>query len=134
MRFAYVLIAVTSLAGCASDPAKQVSEPPRATAAPVAPVAPIAPVAATAAQAPTAKVDPEAHADREFQPPAGYRKKTKGSTTVYCRNDTPVGTRFGTEYCYTQAELERMDASRANIRQEVDRARRTCVGAGCGGG
>ncbi len=134
MRFTYVLIAVTTLAGCASGPAEQVSEPPSAAAAaPVAPVAPVAAVAATAAPDPAAKADPEASADRAFQPPAGYRKKTKGSTTVYCRNDTPVGTRFGTEYCYTQAELERMDASRANIRQEVDRARRTCVGAGCGG-
>jgi len=128
MRFTYVLIAVTTLAGCASDPAKQVSEPPSSAAA-----ASAASVAATSAQDPTGKADAKASAGGEYSPPPGYQKKTRGSTTVYCRSDTPVGTRFATQYCYTEAELERMEASRANIRQEVDRARRTCTGAGCGG-
>jgi hypothetical protein len=129
MRFTYVLIVVTTLGGCASEPAKQVSSPPSAAAG-----APAAPVVTTAAQKPTEKADPKASASGEYFPPAGYQKKTKGSTTVYCRSDTPVGTRFATEYCYTQTELERMEASRSSIRQDVDRARRTCVGAGCGGG
>jgi len=129
MRSTFVLIAVATLAGCASGPAKQAPEPPTAAAA-----VPVAPVVATAAQKPTEKADPKASASGEYFPPAGYQKKAKGSTTVYCRSDTPVGTRFATEYCYSQADLERMEATRANIRQDVDRARRTCVGAGCGGG
>ena len=129
MRFTYVLIAVTALAGCASEPAKQASAPSSPAA-----VAPVATVAATAAKDSAAKADPEASADGASQPPAGYQKKTRGSTTVYCRSDTPVGTRFANEYCYTQADLERMEANRDSIRQEVDRARRTCVGTGCGGG
>lgn len=130
MRLTYILIAVTALAGCASEPAKQASDPP-AAAATVAPVASVAPPVA-AAQA--EKADLGSSADREFQPPAGYQKKAKGSKTVYCRSDTPVGTRFAKEYCYTQEELERMNESRANIRQEIDRARRTCAGAACSGG
>ena len=130
MRFTYVLIAAATLAGCASEPTKQVSESPKA---PVA-AAPVSPTAKTTATQPVAKSDAAAPASKEFQAPAGYQKKTKGTTTVYCRSDTPVGTRFPTEYCYTQSDLERMEASRGSIRQEVDRARRTCTGTGCGGG
>jgi hypothetical protein len=130
MRFTYVLIAAATLAGCASEPTKQVAESPKAPTA----AAPVSPAAKTTATQPVAKSDAAAPASKEFQAPAGYQKKTKGTTTVYCRSDTPVGTRFPTEYCYTQSDLERMEASRSNIRQEVDRARRTCTGAGCGGG
>jgi hypothetical protein len=129
MRLNYVLITAIALAGCASEPAKQAAEPRSAPAAPAA-----RPVAPAVAKDPVAKVDPEASDDQGFVAPAGYQKKTKGSTTVYCRSDTPVGTRFATQYCYTQAELKRMEESRANVRQEVDRARRTCTGSGCGGG
>jgi hypothetical protein len=130
MRFTYVLIAAAALAGCASEPARQAPESPKAPAA----AAPVSPAAKTTAAQPVAKSDAAAPASKEFQPPAGYQKKTRGTTTVYCRSDTPVGTRFPTEYCYTQSDLERMEASRGSIRQEVDRARRTCSGAGCGGG
>ena len=130
MRFTYVLIAAAALAGCASEPPKQVSESPKAPAA----TATVSPAAKTTPALPVAKSDSAAPASKEFQAPAGYQKKTKGTTTVYCRSDTPVGTRFPTEYCYTQSDLERMEASRSSIRQEVDRARRTCTGGGCGGG
>jgi hypothetical protein len=130
MRLTCVLIAVTALAGCASGPSKPVSDPPSVPTV-AAPVAPVAPAIANDA---AAKADPESAASREFLPPPGYQKKTRGTKTLYCRSDTPVGTRFATEYCYTQSDLERMDASRTSIRQEVDRARRTCVGTGCGGG
>jgi type IV pilus biogenesis protein CpaD/CtpE len=130
MRFTYILIAAAVLAGCASEPTKQVAESPKATPA----AAPVSPAARTVETEPVARTDSAVPASNEFQPPAGYQKKTKGKSTVYCRSDTPVGTRFATEYCYTQSDLERMEASRGSIRQEVDRARRTCVGTGCGGG
>jgi hypothetical protein len=130
MRFTYILIAAAALAGCASEPTKQVSESPKAPAV----AAPVSPAAKTGTTGTVAKTDSATSASNEFQPPAGYQKKTKGKSTVYCRSDTPVGTRFATEYCYTQSDLERMETSRNSIRQEVDRARRTCVGTGCGGG
>ena len=75
-----------------------------------------------------------AAASEGYIAPAGYQKKVRGTKTVYCKSDTPVGTRFSKEYCYTQQDLERMEASRSNTAQEVDRARRTCTGGGCGGG
>ena len=55
MRFTYVLIAVTALAGCASEPAKQASEPSSPAVA-----APVATVAATATEDSAAKADPDA--------------------------------------------------------------------------
>ena len=130
MRIAYVLIASISLVGCASGPATQGAASP--TAAAVAAPVPASP--APAALAATERANPEAVASKDFVAPAGYQRRERGTTTVYCRSDTPVGTRFAKEYCYTQADLERMEASRSNIRQEVDRARRTCTGGGCGGG
>ena len=131
MRLASSVICSIALVGCASGPATQASDPPASVAA----VAPVAPEEAAAMTAPVAeKADPEAVASTEFVPPAGYQRRKRGATTVYCRSDTPVGTRFAKEYCYTQADLERTEANRTNIRQEVDRARRTCTGGGCGGG
>jgi hypothetical protein len=95
-----------------------------------------APAAVSAAEsaAPAAAADAAAAASRDFTAPAGYRKKTFGDKTRYCRSDTPVGTRFAKEYCYSQADLERMEANKRTLQQEVERNRRTCAGGGCAGG
>ena len=71
----------------------------------------------------------------QFVPPAGYQKRSHEGKTVYCKSETPVGTRFSRRYCFTQDQLERIEANRRNVQREVDRARRTCVAAGpyCGG-
>jgi hypothetical protein len=120
MRMIPILIAVAMLAGCASDAATKLA--PAASATVSAPAN--APAGAIAAKG----------GSGEFVPPAGYKARRRGDATVYCKVETPVGTRFGTEYCYTQSDLERMEASRVNIRSEVERTRRTCTGGGCGGG
>lgn len=72
----------------------------------------------------------------DFNPPAGYQKRSFEGRTVYCRSETPVGTRFPKRYCLTQDQLERIEANRRNVQREVDRARRNCVAGGsyCGGG
>jgi hypothetical protein len=129
MRKLLALIAAATLTACASDPAPKNAAPVAASAP--APAAASAPASASATSPVAAK---PATATGEFVPPAGYKVKKRGETTVYCKVDTPVGTRFGTEYCYTRSDLERIEASRVNTRQEVERARRTCTGGGCGGG
>ena len=152
MRNLLVLIAIAPLTALASEPAQQpgpnaAQQPAPAVAAAPAqePATAPAPVAATAAAAAPAAVseadraDPAAAAaaaavSSDFIAPAGYRKKTFGDKTLYCRSDTPVGTRFAKEYCYSQADLQRMEASKRNLQQEVDRNRRTCAGGGCSGG
>jgi hypothetical protein len=71
-----------------------------------------------------------------FVPPAGYRKRAFRGRIVYCKSETPVGTRFTSQYCFTEEQLKRIEANRQNVQREVDRARRGCVAAGsyCGGG
>ena len=129
MRRLLLLIAAATLAACASEPVRQ-----PAPAGSMGPAAASPVVAAPASTASPAKAEATAVSDGEFQPPAGYKTKKRGNTTVYCRTDTPIGTRFGSEYCYTRSDLERMEASRVNTKQEIDKARRTCTGGGCGGG
>jgi invasion protein IalB len=151
MRRLLALIAIAPLTAFASDPAPQpeptalpqpatVAAPvpvqePAATAAPVAkPGAAAAPAAVSAAETAAPAAAATAAAASDFNPPAGYRKKTFGDKTLYCRSDTPVGTRFAKEYCYSQTDLERKEASKRTLQQEVDRNRRTCAGGGCSGG
>jgi hypothetical protein len=135
MRIFYLLAAAAVLSACASEP---VHEPARST--PPAPVAApeVAGVPASASAVATIatleKPESPSSTEGEFVPPAGYKVKKRGNSTVYCKTDTPIGTRFGNEYCYTQSDLERMEASRVYTKQDVDRARRTCTGGGCGGG
>ena len=103
------------------------AEPP---AAPSAPVPAASAVAAPAAAAPVA-----ARVAEEFRPPSGYKKKTRDGRQVYCRNETPVGTRFPTEYCFTQEDLERIEKNKRSM--QLDHATRTkmcTTGSACSGG
>jgi hypothetical protein len=130
MRKMYLLIFAAALVACASNPAPKTSAVAQpATASTVAAAAPATPAAPE-----KAATGSTVAAGDGYIAPAGYQKKVRGTKTVYCKSDTPVGTRFAKEYCYTQQDLERMEASRSNTAQEVDRARRSCAGAGCGGG
>ena len=71
--------------------------------------------------------------EKEFKPPPGYRTKTPGDQTVYCRKDTISGSRFGTEKCYTEEQLEQKAAENEAARQEVERSTRVCSNeAACG--
>lgn len=136
-----LIVVVVAVTACASEPSREAAQvSPPAVPAPVsapatanvpAPVSAPEPASVPATGAATSATSGAAGG---FVAPAGYQKKTRGSKTLYCKSDTPVGTRFAKEYCYTQADLERMDASRTNTVQEIDRARRTCTGGGCGGG
>jgi hypothetical protein len=128
MRIVYSLIAVATVSACASGPPQQDStpRPPQAASEPAKAAAPAA--------VPVVPAEPTTAASGEFVAPAGYQTRHRGKTTVYCKSETPIGTRFAKEYCYTQADLERMEASKVNLKQEVERTRRTCTGGGCGGG
>lgn len=63
-----------------------------------------------------------------FRAPAGYKRKQQGETTVYCKRETRVGTRFPTEYCFTEEQLRRIENSAASMRNDFSRQQRTCVG------
>jgi hypothetical protein len=79
-------------------------------------------------------VEEHAAEEAEFRTPAGYKKKKKGDQTMYCRSQTPIGTRFPTEYCYTQAQLERVLKSKQGMQDDVAMRQRMCTtGSACGG-
>jgi len=115
-----ILMAVSATVG-ATEPAAPIQS---ATAA-----APSAAVPAEA-QASAALAEPE-EAAATFKPPAGYSTKKKGDKTLYCRKETPIGTRFANEYCFTQEQLVRIAKSSQSMRDDVGRRQKACSGASC---
>ncbi len=90
-----------------------------------------------AADAPPVKPDPEAvtevKEDKPFKIPPGFRTKTRGEKTVYCRSDTVSGSRFAKEQCFTEEQLKQKAAENEAARQEVERSLRVCSNAAtCG--
>ena len=65
--------------------------------------------------------------EEEFKTPSGYKKKKRGDTTVYCRYETPIGTRFQNEYCFTRAQLERVEKSKQGMQDDVAMRQRMCT-------
>ena len=138
MRSFLSLLVLAALTATAAEPGPA---PVSAAPAPTAASGPAAAGEAQPAAAATAPVDgmaaPQAvsGAAEPFRPPSGYRKKTRGGETVYCRKETPVGTRFPTEYCFTQADLERIEKNQKSIQQDHSLRTKMCTtGAACGGG
>ena len=76
---------------------------------------------------------PAAPVEEEYKPPSGYKKKIRDGTQVYCRKETQVGTRFLTEYCFTQNDLERIDKIKRSIQQDHSTRTKMCTSrAVCG--
>lgn len=74
---------------------------------------------------PTDAKVPEAKA-KVFVPPDGWRPKKRGKFTVYCRKETPRGTRIPTEVCYDEDGIRAMLAAQTEDRERVDQMRRVC--------
>ena len=124
------------LTACASVPTQQAAKAP--TAAPVATVAAApaahtasaagatsaAPVAATAVQA-AAGTDEPAVAKAK----AGYTLSKQNGEVVYCRRETPTGSRRPVQTCYTPAQLEAIEQSTREAQDAMDRQRNS---SGCG--
>jgi hypothetical protein len=103
---------------CAASLAWSSEEPPAtpaATAAPAsAPASPAQPAAVPTATAPgtisPAQPGSGKDAGTEVQVKElrsrGYKAENRGSTTVWCRTETPLGTRFETKKCATAEELD----------------------------
>lgn len=84
------------------------------------------PTADAAPVKPDADAAADVKEDKPFKIPPGYRTKTRGDKTVYCRKDTISGSRFGTEKCYTEEQLEQKAAEEEAARQEIERTMRVC--------
>lgn len=74
-------------------------------------------------------------AAQEFKVPPGFRQKTRGKHTVYCRKEKPIGTRFDTETCYDEQGLRDYVRAQQEDQAMMDKTRRICAGQGavCGG-
>ena len=119
MRFAiWTTIPAILLGACAAAPTAP-SAPVAAAKLPVA-AAPTAAAATAEASAATAKPTPDQVLEAARH--AGYQARTVKGQRLYCRDETPVGTRFPQSVCLSEADL----ATRTEINQVVkDRMRAT---------
>ncbi|MFZ2508646.1 MAG: hypothetical protein WAW79_09275 [Steroidobacteraceae bacterium] len=65
--------------------------------------------------------------EKPFKIPPGFRTKTRGEKTVYCRMETLSGSRFGSETCFTEEQLRAIAEQNEAQKQEIERNRRACA-------
>ena len=51
----------------------------------------------------------------------GYRTKVVNGTTIYCRSETVLGSRFGSQLCGTADDLEKSNRSSKDAAGDVQR-------------
>ena len=144
MRHWLFPVFVTLLAACSSTPAPHES----AGAAPVPAAARTAPTASagTAANTTSAAAAPQTavaagdgsmqvHADQPATATSrpGFRTRTRKGETVFCRNETPTGSRLSVESCYTATELDQMAIAAESLKDTLNKTRSPCTGPGCNG-
>jgi hypothetical protein len=81
---------------------------------------------------PPAKPEAAAAAEKaeEFKIPRGFRAKKRGDATVYCRKETPLGSRFQTEKCYDEAGLRQLQLADLEKTEMLERIR-ACGTSSC---
>jgi hypothetical protein len=77
--------------------------------------------AAAANAAPGAKAT--AKAGTELKLPPGWQTRVRKGETVYCRNDTSVGSRIPIQYCLTKADMEDFLFREKKGREDLERMR-----------
>jgi hypothetical protein len=58
--------------------------------------------------------------------PPGFKVKQRGKYTLYCKTDTPLGTRFKHEACYDEDQMHAYLLALEENKVDVDRIRNTC--------
>jgi hypothetical protein len=115
LRSLSVVVALAAgMPAMATETAVETVATPAATAA--APAAPATeapkPAATPTAQAATSKSEP-------LKVPAGYKAKVVNGETKFCRKDQPLGTRFPTEVCMTEAQYQDQERNRDSMRNAI---------------
>ena len=130
----------TLLAACSSTPAPSASAPSAsplpatATAGAAKAVGPAtvgAPQSGVAAGAGSLQVHAEPSATAESRP--GFRTRTRKGETVFCRSETPTGSRMSVENCYTATQLDQMETAAASMKDTINKTRTPCTGQACNG-
>jgi len=121
------------LTACASAPTEPAAKAPTASPATVAaaPAAPHASAAGATATVPVAAsvaaADAEQPAVAKAKP--GYTLTKQNGAVVYCRRETPTGSRRPVQTCYTPDQLEAIEQATREAQDSMDRQRNS---SGCG--
>jgi len=114
------LTVVAALVACswafASEPAQEVAQAPAATAPAPEPAKPATKAPKPAA---TATASNAAARSEPTKVPPGYKVKVIDGETRFCRKDVPLGSRFPTEVCMTQAQYQEQERNRDSMRNEL---------------
>ena len=62
----------------------------------------------------------------------GLRPKKRDGITKFCETSASLGTRFETEKCYTEAQVDQLAAQRQDVRNQLGQSI-ACGGANCNG-
>ena len=58
--------------------------------------------------------------------PPGFRAKKRGKFTLFCKTDTPLGTRFKSETCYDEPNMRAYMLELQENKSDIDRIRNIC--------
>ena len=58
--------------------------------------------------------------------PPGFKVRKRGKFTLYCKTDTPLGTRFKSETCYDENNMRAYLLALQENKSDVDRIRNIC--------
>ena len=59
--------------------------------------------------------------------PPGFKVKKRGKYTLYCKSETPLGTRFKSETCYDEENMRAYMLALEENKVDIDRIRSTCA-------
>jgi hypothetical protein len=136
-------LAATMLAACAGTPedttVAAASSAAQSGAAPTAPAAAPAALGGTSATPGDVATGTGSMQVRTDGPTVamsrpGYRARQRDGETLWCRTETPTGSRMPVEKCYTAAQLDAMAADAEAIKDSIQQTRSRCVGGGCANG
>lgn len=107
------------------------ADEPAAAAAP-------APASAPAAEKAAEPAATTATAGEKYDPPPGFKTKTRKGETVYCRSRAPLGTRIKSEECFTEAQIKEVERAMSTATEDIQQKGRMCTSGfmctGVGGG
>ena len=92
---------------------------------------PAAPATTTPATSDANSAAAQALALKQFRA-RGFKERFRKGEIVYCRKETPLGTRFPQTLCLTEAELVDKLKNEAALQQELGKAG-ACIGEKCTG-
>jgi hypothetical protein len=68
-----------------------------------------------------------AAAGERYNPPPGFKTKTRKGETVYCRSRAQLGTRIKSEECFTEAQIKEVERAMATATEDIQQKGRMCT-------